>query len=70
MDQQAPISPLAVFPNADGSRVPYKVFSSEEIYALEQERIYRGPTWNFLGLEAEIPNPGTIRAASSATRRW
>ena len=56
MDQLAPLSPLATFPNADGSRVPYKVFSSEEIYALEQERIYRGPTWNFLGLEVEIPN--------------
>ena len=63
MDQQAPISPLAVFPNADGSRVPYKVFSSEEIYALEQERIYRGPTWNFLGLEAEIPNPGDYKSS-------
>jgi anthranilate 1,2-dioxygenase large subunit len=53
---------LAVFPNTDGSRVPYKVFSSEEIYAREQERIYRGPTWNFLGLEAEIPNPGDYKS--------
>jgi anthranilate 1,2-dioxygenase large subunit len=60
MDQH--ISGLAVFPNADGSRVPYKVYSSDEIYALEQERIYRGPTWNFLGLEAEIPNPGDYKS--------
>ena len=36
--------PLAVFPHPDGSRVPYKVFSSQEIYDREQERIYRGPT--------------------------
>ena len=63
MDQQAPTNPLAVFPNADGSRVPYKVFSSAEIYALEQERIYRGPTWNFLGLEAEIPKPGDYKSS-------
>jgi Phenylpropionate dioxygenase and related ring-hydroxylating dioxygenases, large terminal subunit len=55
-------SRLAVFPNPDGSRVPYTVFSSEEIYALEQERIYRGPTWNFLGLEAEIPKPGDYKS--------
>jgi anthranilate 1,2-dioxygenase large subunit len=62
MDQLQPSSRLAVFPNTDGSRVPYKVFSSDEIYALEQERIYRGPTWNFLGLEAEIRNPGDFKS--------
>jgi len=45
-------SPLARFPRADGSRVPYPVFSSAEIAALEQERIFEGPTWSFLGLEA------------------
>jgi len=33
------------------------VFNSPEIYALEQERIYRGKTWSFLGLESEIPEP-------------
>jgi anthranilate 1,2-dioxygenase large subunit len=51
-----------VFAHTDGSRVPYKVFSSDEIYAREQERIYRGPTWNFLGLEAEIPKPGDYKS--------
>ena len=55
-------SPLAVFPHTDGSRVPYKVFSDEDIYALEQERIYRGPTWSFLGLEAEIPREGDYKS--------
>jgi hypothetical protein len=62
MDQQQAISSLAVFPHTDGSRVPYKVYSSDEIYALEQERIYRGPTWSFLGLEAEIPKPGDYKS--------
>src|SRR6476620_2264644 len=32
-----------------------------DAYQREQERIFRGPTWNFLGLEAEIPNPGDFR---------
>lgn len=54
--------PLAAFPRGDGSRVPYKVFHSQEIYDLEQERIYRGPTWSFLGLEAEIAAPGDFKA--------
>jgi len=53
---------LVNFPRDDGSRVPYKVFSSQEIYELEQERIYRGPNWSFLGLEAEIPRPGDYKS--------
>ncbi|MCX7371258.1 MAG: aromatic ring-hydroxylating dioxygenase subunit alpha [Alphaproteobacteria bacterium] len=56
-DTQSPI-----FPRSDGSRVPYSVFSSPEIYALEQERVFRGPTWSFLGLEAEIPKPGDFKS--------
>jgi anthranilate 1,2-dioxygenase large subunit len=52
----------ATFPRADGSRVPYQFFSSQAIYDLEQERIYRGPTWNFLGLEAEIAKPGDFKS--------
>ncbi|WP_284946088.1 anthranilate 1,2-dioxygenase large subunit AndAc [Acidisoma cladoniae] len=51
-----------VFPNPDGSRVSYEVFSSQAIYDREQERIYRGPTWSFLGFEAEIPNPGDYKS--------
>jgi anthranilate 1,2-dioxygenase large subunit len=54
--------PIGAFPNGDGSRVPFRVFSSQEVYDLEQERIYRGPTWNFLGLEAEIPKPGDYKS--------
>ena len=49
------------FPHEDGSRVPFKVFNSAEVYAREQERIYRGETWSFLGLEAEIPKPGDFK---------
>lgn len=58
----APSEKLVYFPREDGSRVPYAVFSSQEIYDLEQERIYRGPTWNFLGLECEIPKPGDYKS--------
>jgi anthranilate 1,2-dioxygenase large subunit/terephthalate 1,2-dioxygenase oxygenase component alpha subunit len=43
------------------TRVPYWVYQDEDIYAREQERIYRGATWNFLGLEAELPDPGDFK---------
>jgi anthranilate 1,2-dioxygenase large subunit len=53
---------LARFPRADGSRTPYGVFTSQDIYEREQERIFRGPTWSFLGLEAEIKAPGDFKS--------
>ena len=49
------------WPTDDPTRVPYWVYSDEEVYALEQQRLFQGPTWNFLGLEAEIPNPGDYK---------
>jgi anthranilate 1,2-dioxygenase large subunit len=44
------------FPQEDGSRIPYEVYSSPEIYRLEQERIFRGPIWSFVAMEAELPH--------------
>src|SRR5437667_1313779 len=43
------------------TRVPYWVYSDRDVYEEEQARIFRGPTWNFLCLEAELPNPNTYR---------
>src|SRR5438045_7676230 len=40
------------------SEVPFRVYTDPEQYALEQERIFKGPTWNYLCLAAEIPEPG------------
>ena len=40
------------------SEVPFRVYTDPEQYALEQERIFKGPTWNYLCLAAEIPMPG------------
>lgn len=53
---------LVHFPHQDGSRVPYKVFSSQEVYDREQERIYRGTTWSFVALDAEILKPGDYKS--------
>lgn len=66
---ESPVAPIdradssdVRFPRDDGSRVPYKVFSSQAVYEREQERIFRGPTWNFVALEAEIPKPGDFKS--------
>jgi len=46
------------------TRVPYWVYSDRDIYDEEQARIFRGPTWNFLCLEAELPGPNCYRRSS------
>jgi anthranilate 1,2-dioxygenase large subunit/terephthalate 1,2-dioxygenase oxygenase component alpha subunit len=40
------------------TRVPYWVYQDEEIYRREQALVFRGATWTFLGLEAELPAAG------------
>src|SRR5260221_11353604 len=42
----------------DITHVPYVVYEDADIYQSEQERIFRGPVWNYLGLEIELPAPG------------
>ena len=56
----APASELT-WPNANFTRVPFSVYLRPEIYEREQERIFRGPTWNYLAHETELPNPGDFR---------
>jgi phenylpropionate dioxygenase-like ring-hydroxylating dioxygenase large terminal subunit len=54
------------WPKEGNRRVPYTVFSDPAIFAEENTRIFRGPTWNFLGLETEIPNPGDVKSTQVA----
>jgi anthranilate 1,2-dioxygenase large subunit len=51
----------AIWPALDYSRVPYRLYHDADVYRREQERIFQGPVWNYLGLDAEIPNPGDFR---------
>jgi len=52
------------WPEPGVTRIPYRVYSDPEIYALEQQRIFRGPVWNFLCLEIDIPNPGDYKTST------
>jgi len=47
----------------DVARVPYKAFFDSGIYTLEQDRVFRGPVWSYVALEAELPNPGDFKAS-------
>ncbi len=42
-------------------RVPYRVYTDAGLYARELERIFHGPGWSYVGLEAEIPEAGDFK---------
>ena len=46
----------------NGARVPYGVFTDREWYVREQATVFRGETWSFVALEAEIPKPGDFKS--------
>src|SRR5437868_13791511 len=45
------------WPAEGATRVPYWVYQDAEVYGEEQRRIFHGPTWNYLCLEAELAEP-------------
>jgi phenylpropionate dioxygenase-like ring-hydroxylating dioxygenase large terminal subunit len=45
----------------DVTRIPYWVYKNEAVHKSEQEKIFGGPAWNYLCLDAEIPNRGDFR---------
>ena len=55
---------LFAWPEEGVSRVPYRVYSDPDIHQAEQTRIFRGATWNFLGMEREIPEPGDYKTVN------
>ena len=57
-------SPHALdWPAGDLTRVPYRLYRDEAVYARERERLFLGRSWNFVGLDVEIPEPGDYRTS-------
>jgi anthranilate 1,2-dioxygenase large subunit/terephthalate 1,2-dioxygenase oxygenase component alpha subunit len=43
------------------TRVPYEIYSDPATAQQEQERVFRGATWNYLCLDAELAEAGSYR---------
>jgi phenylpropionate dioxygenase-like ring-hydroxylating dioxygenase large terminal subunit len=48
------------WPNDDLSEIPDWVYTDQGVYDLEVDRIFHGRTWNYVALEAEVPEPGNF----------
>ena len=53
-----PLSRRFAWPAGDLTRIPDWVYTDPWIYEREVERIFKGRTWNYVALEAEVPEPG------------
>ncbi len=62
------LTPLPVSPQADDvtdlkwpddpAEIPDWIYTDQRIYELEQQKIFGGAAWSYIGLEVEVPNPG------------
>jgi|AntAceMinimDraft_12_1070368.scaffolds.fasta_scaffold13780_2 anthranilate 1,2-dioxygenase large subunit len=56
--KQQPFESRFVWPAEGLTRVPDWVYTNQDVYDREVERIFHGTTWNYVALECEVPNTG------------
>ncbi|WP_284614700.1 aromatic ring-hydroxylating dioxygenase subunit alpha [Aquabacterium humicola] len=61
--------PAAAHWEGDGThRIPFLAYTSDELYRRELERFFYKGHWCYVGLEAEVPNPGDFKRTSIGER--
>jgi salicylate 5-hydroxylase large subunit len=60
---------LSRWAGTGSSRVPFWAYTDPALYRQELERIFYGPHWCYVGLEAEIPNLGDFRLSHVGERQ-
>ena len=53
--------PLPRWEAAHTARIPFDIYTSEALHAEELQRFFYRGHWCYVGLEAEVPNPGDFR---------
>ena len=67
-DSQAVFPRIPTWEGEGSSRVPFWAYTDPEIYRRELERFFYTGHWCYVGLEAEIPNPGDFKRTSIGER--
>ena len=52
---------VRTWPAEGVARAPYWIYSDADIYLKEQRQIFQGANWHYIGLEAEVPEPGSYK---------
>lgn len=65
----SPVTKLAALNWESGtSRIPFDAYTDPALYRRELERFFYGPHWSYVGLEAEVPNPGDYKRTAIGER--
>ena len=68
------LAPTPAFPgqpaweNDGTSRIPFASYTSDDLHRRELERFFYKNHWCYVGLEAEIPNPGDFKRTAVGER--
>lgn len=62
------LSSTVVGPQQGVTRVPFWAYTDPQVYAQEIERIFCGESWAYVGLSAEIPQPGDFKRVTIGDR--
>ena len=52
------------WPSNGISEVPFRLYTDPAQYQREQERLFKGPTWNYLCFAVEVAKPGDYVATT------
>jgi len=52
---------MRAWPEGGSTRVPAWIYTDPATYEKEMELFFAGPTWSYVGLACEVPNPGSFK---------
>jgi salicylate 5-hydroxylase large subunit len=61
MSQENRIPVTPIWNNEDTSRIPFWAYTNEDIHKQELQKLFYKDHWCYVGLEAEIPQPGDFK---------
>jgi salicylate 5-hydroxylase large subunit len=61
-------TPHRPWTQGDVTRVPYWVYTDEDVFAREMARIFCGKSWSYVALAAELPEPGSFKTTYIGNR--
>ncbi|MEO5670446.1 MAG: Rieske 2Fe-2S domain-containing protein, partial [Ramlibacter sp.] len=56
------------WPEERNSSIPAWIYTDPALFTREMEVFQTGPTWNYIGLECEIPEPGDFKRSWVGTK--
>jgi anthranilate 1,2-dioxygenase large subunit len=61
--------PSRTWPANAMARVPAWIYSDKDLFEREMEKFFFGPTWSYVGLECEVPTPGSYKRSWIGTKQ-